>query len=339
MSNKTFRFLILTEHKRHSPENSLYALVTTLYQHPRCREIVIVSRSQNINQAFFDNPATEIPFGQSIAGSFNYKDRDTFFEVARPLPDWNKEFDVIWLRLPRPVSDSFFTQLFPAASKKLFINHPLGIVKTSTKEFLLKFPELCPPLKLCKELKDIESFARAYPIVLKPLRDYGGNGIARVVDNRVELDGKWMTLPAYVQLLGDTLSEEGILAMKFLKGVSEGDKRLLVVNGKVMAASLRRPPKDAWICNVAQGGSSELAFVAPEEQRIVDQLAPVLKKEGIFICGLDTLVDDNGKRTLSEINTLSIGGFPQAEAQTGKPILQHTIDELIKYADEFYYRN
>jgi glutathione synthase len=42
-------------------------------------------------------------------------------------------------------------------------------------------------------------------------------------------------------------------------------------------------------------------------------------------------MDDNGKRVLSEINTLSIGGFPQAETQTGQPILQQTIDGIINY--------
>ena len=56
-------------------------------------------------------------------------------------------------------------------------------------------------------------------------------------------------------------------------------------------------------------------------------------KEGVLIYGVDTLVDDNGLRTLSEINTLSIGGFPQAEQQTGKPIIKMLIDKIFEYAD------
>ena len=47
--------------------------------------------------------------------------------------------------------------------------------------------------------------------------------------------------------------------------------------------------------------------------------------------GADTLTDDDGKRVLSEVNTLSIGGFPHAEAQTGKPIISITIQKIIDY--------
>ena len=79
------------------------------------------------------------------------------------------------------------------------------------------------------------------------------------------------------------------------------------------------------------GGTSILADVTPEEQAMIAAIAPTLLEKGIVIFGADTLMDDDGKRVLSELNTNSIGGFPQAEAQTGRPILQQTINGIYDY--------
>jgi len=57
--------------------------------------------------------------------------------------------------------------------------------------------------------------------------------------------------------------------------------------------------------------------VTKREVSIIDNIKSKLRKEGIFMYGVDTLVDDDGHRVLSEINTLSIGGWPQAQVQTG----------------------
>jgi len=51
--------------------------------------------------------------------------------------------------------------------------------------------------------------------------------------------------------------------------------------------------------------------------------------------GVDTLVNDEGKRVLSEINTTSIGGLPQIEAMTGQPVVEKAAgliwDYFLKY--------
>ena len=100
---------------------------------------------------------------------------------------------------------------------------------------------------------------------------------------------------------------------------------------KILAASLRLPAEDSWLCNVAQGGTSVPSQVDADEIKIIETITPKLLEAGILIFGADTLVNDDGKRILSEVNTLSIGGFPQAEKQTGKPILQQTIDAIMQY--------
>ncbi|MCB0643597.1 MAG: hypothetical protein KDC44_18245, partial [Phaeodactylibacter sp.] len=92
------------------------------------------------------------------------------------------------------------------------------------------------------------------------------------------------------------------------------------------------PKEGAWLCNVSQGGSSVPSELEPEEFEIVNRLNPVLKSHGIIIYGVDTLVNDEGHRVLSELNTTSIGGIKQIEEYTGTPVLQDTADRIIQYA-------
>ncbi|MCP9236665.1 RimK family alpha-L-glutamate ligase [Lewinella sp. JB7] len=311
-------FLVLTDHRGHSTQNSLYALVTTLARDPRCARVAVASRGDARNEAFFRNspePSEEV-WGFQVREELKFAaDGGRFNGELAPLHP--EDYDVVWLRLPHPVQTERFERLQRPGT--LVVNDPAGIARTGDKSFLLHFPEWTPPVRLVHSAGEVRTFARNFPLVLKPLRAYGGQGIVRV-------DGP--------DALPDLDFREPYLAMKFLKNVSEGDKRILVVNGKILAASLRIPPPGEWLCNVARGGTSVGADVTPEEIELIDALAPELLRHGICFCGVDTLTNDDGRRVLSEINTLSIGGFPQAEAQTGRPILQQTIDEFLTYCHD-----
>ena len=71
-----------------------------------------------------------------------------------------------------------------------------------------------------------------------------------------------------------------------------------------------------------------------DEINIIEKINKDLIRKGILIYGVDTLTDDDGKRILSEINTLSIGGFPQAQSQSGRPIISQTIKKMFKYVND-----
>lgn len=314
---KPLSFLVLTDHRGHSAENSLYALVNTLVADPRCALVDVASRGLEANNAFFAGGGARVQ-GFRVNGELNYaKPGGAFTEATLPFDV--EDYDVIWLRLPHPVADGFFDYL-AGLNESTIVNDPNGIRRTGDKSFLLDFPELTPPCRLVSTPAEVADFARRFPLVLKPLRAYGGAGIVRVSGPEDE--------SAERAFAG---GEGPYLAMKFLKNVSAGDKRILLVNGKVMGASLRLPPPGEWRCNVALGGRSVSADVEPEELSMVEVLAPALRRHGICFAGIDTLLNDDGKRVLSEINTLSIGGFPQAKAQSGRPVLQMTIDELFNY--------
>lgn len=329
---KKYKFLVLTDHSKHSKENSVYALMSKLSQHPNCERVDIASRGNQANNGFFEEQETEKLYAISVTEDFGFDNTEQQFSENGKLVAV-RDYDVIILRLPRPVGTDFMGFIAYLGENKVIINHPDGIEKTSTKAFLMNFPEICPPMKMCKSIDEILAFSKRFPIVLKPLKEYGGKGLLKI-DGDVLNDGTSnFDTKSYLQQQKTYIESEGYLGMKFLKNVTEGDKRILVVNGQILASSLRLPAEDSWLCNVAKGGRSVSSEVTSEEEHIISVIAPKLLKEGVLIFGADTLVDDNGKRILSEINTLSIGGFPQAEQQTGRPILQQTIDGIMAYVN------
>lgn len=335
MIKSQYKVLVLTDHRGHSTENSIYAILRQMRQHDRCKGIDIASRGLVANDAFFINQNGEQLQAAPVTKDFTHTPQGDYLKegVRTVVPT---DYDVVFLRLPRPISDEFLAWLSVLFENKAIVNHPNGILQTSTKAFLRNFPEVSPPMKLCYSVQEILDFAASFPIVLKPLQEYGGRGLLKI-DGEVLDDGTSLhTTRTYLEEMAGVLKKDGMLAMKFLKNVSQGDKRILVVGGQIMAASLRLPAPDSWLCNVAQGGSSVPTEVTPDEEAIIERITPKLLAAGILIYGADTLVDDNGKRVLSEINTLSIGGFPQAEQQTGKPVIKPTIDKIFQYADAHY---
>ena len=260
--------------------------------------------------------------------SFAFSPDGQFFRKNRRKENI-REYDAIWLRMPPPLSNDFLMYLMSEFPNQMILNDPIGISKTGTKEFLTNFADCCPPMAICKSLKDIDQFKKQFPIVLKPFRDYGGKGIVRIDGNTV-WDGKEQkTYAQFVkQLRGKPINYLGV---KFLKNVGEGDKRIVVVNGHILGASLRLPAKGSWICNVAQGGSSNIAEVEPAEVAIIQKIDPTLSKMGIVMYGVDTLVGNDGKRVLSEINTTSIGGLPQIAKMQNKPLVKQATDLLWDY--------
>lgn len=330
--SKTYQVLVLTDHSGHSDQNSIYSLLQEMVSHEQCASIDVASRGLSINDAFFQDNDADALHVSRIDKHFAYTDDGAAYTTDLRSADV-ATYDFVFLRLPRPISDEYILWLEDTFSQAVIVNRPSGIIKTSTKAFLLNFPSVCAEMKLCYSVSEVMEMVNRYPIVLKPLKEYGGRGLLKIdrthIDDGVELHDT----ATYLSRISDQIATDGYLAMKYLKNVSEGDKRILVVNGEIMASSLRLPKEGSWLCNVAQGGKSVSTEVTDREKEIIATISPVLIKNGIVIFGADTLVDDDGTRILSEINTLSIGGFPQAQQQSGLPIIKETINKLFEYAD------
>lgn len=330
---RNYKILVLTDHLSHSKENSVYDLCNALYEHPSVGQVHLASRSHPDNRSFFyERELTPIAVW-IMTGPISYEKGTRRLLETKVFRD-PRDYDVVWLRLPRPIPEGYFAFLEHHLDPGAVINRPLGIAETGSKAFLLNFPDLCPPMRIVRSTEEVMQFLSEHPIVLKPLENFGGRGILKIEGGRIFEGQQEGSLEQYLPVMAEQMNQGGYLAMKYLKNVNQGDKRIVVVNGKIVGAALRIPPQGAWLCNAAQGGQALAATADSKEQQIVKQLNEVLLPKGIAMYGIDTLVNDAGYRTLSEINTLSIGGVKQMAELSKRPLVRRTAYLLMEYITE-----
>ncbi len=325
---KDYKVLILTDHANHSSENALYPLAKAMLNHRFTQCVDIASRAVLENAPFFNNLSSDNLWVSEVGDSFQYQ-KDGFYLKSNLKNTSISNYDLIWLRMPPPLDWSFLNFLEKGIKNQIIINQPKGIFETGTKAFLINFPEICAPMMICKTKEDVVEFKESFPIVLKPFREYGGRGIYKIDKNKVWNKNEEMNFDSFIEKLDDGYLP--CLAVKYLKNVTKGDKRIIVVNGKILGASLRLPAQNSWLCNVAMGGKSVHTKVDEDEINIIKKIDPILNDMGIVMYGVDTLVNDEGKRVLSEINTTSIGGLPQIAKQQNLPLVEEAIDLIWKY--------
>lgn len=319
--------LILTDHSTHHYTNSFYALANALIRHPETEYVGVASRGNAINTAFFDGGRDSHLYGISISKPVAFETFGAQLETHEKLN--LSQFSTILLRIPRPVNPHFFTMLIERFHGRLVVNDPLGIIKTGNKGFLTALDNFVPPVKICNSWLDVIDFARRFPIVLKPLEDYGGKGLMRIDGNRGWIGSGETTLDEVEHAF--IAFGQPMLGMKFLANVHLGDKRIVLVDGEILSASIRYPAEGNWLCNVAQGGSAEYVTPDARDMEIISYLSPILDANGIFSCGIDTLVNDDGLRVISELNTLSVGGIAPAQEATGQDLSSRFADIFVRY--------
>jgi glutathione synthase len=190
---------------------------------------------------------------------------------------------------------------------------------------------LCPEPHLCQSIEEAMALSDRQEIVLKPLLSYGGRGIVRLSKEYCWNGNDRYAIAQLSTFLSDT--HFPMLSMPFLKNVIQGDKRTIVVNREILGSALRLPAEGSWMCNVAQGGHARLDKPTEDERIIQEILTPILYRKGVVMYGFDTLVGDDGRRVLSEINTLSIGGLVPLQEMSGKPILRRAAELLWDYLE------
>ena len=323
-----YNLLILTDHLTHHDTNSLYALARALRSDDRCGQCWMCSRGLPMNEMFFKGHPEGGIYGSWITLDFEYDRRGFFFQ--KNIEDIDPAtIDVIVIRLPQPVNITFLQSLKKIVPEQRIVNRPEGIIETSSKSFLLNLKHLCPPISLCHSLEEAIHISNQYEIVLKPMYGFGGKGLMRLSKEWCWKGNERFPMADVKDVFSQ--SQFPMLAMRFLKNVTQGDKRTLVSNQNIFGSAIRFPAEGHWICNVAQGGHPVLSEPDEDELRIEAELTPLLFRKGIVLYGFDTLVDDDGRRVLSEINTMSVGGLMPLQEMSGRPVVEEAARGIWDY--------
>ncbi|TCQ00222.1 glutathione synthase [Sphingomonas sp. PP-F2F-A104-K0414] len=224
------------------------------------------------------------------------------FAVGEPVNlDLGDEADVVLMRQDPPFDLGYITAthlLERIADETLVVNDPAQVRNAPEKVFVLDYPQFMPPTLVTRSLDEARKFLAEHgAIVIKPLHGNGGKAIFKV-----ESDGA--NLSALMEVFNMTWREPHMV-QAFLPDVAKGDKRIVLIDGKVAGAINRLPGEGEIRSNLAVGGSAEKSELTDKEREICAVLGPELKKRGLLFVGIDVI----GGTWLTEINVTSPTGI------------------------------
>jgi glutathione synthase len=232
-----------------------------------------------------------------------------------------KSADAIVMRKDPPFDSEYFyaTHLLEQAERegaKVF-NKPAALRDHPEKLAILEFEQFISPTLVTRSADAIRAFhAQHRDIILKPLDGMGGMGIFRVKDDGLNLGA-----------ITETLNRDGaqtVMVQKFIPAIDKGDKRVLVIGGKVVPYCLARIPQGGEVRgNLAAGGKGVAQAISARDQEIAEALGPILAKRGLLLVGLDVIGD-----CLTEVNVTSPTCFQEIFDQTGFDVAAMFVDAL-----------
>lgn len=246
---------------------------------------------------------------------------DEFFSLGeaerRPLAS----FDVILMRKDPPFDQEFLyaTHLLSLAeaSGALVVNRPQSLRDFNEKLFTAWFPHLVPPTLVSRNAEEIKAFhALHQDVICKPLDGMGGASIFRI-----KPDGN--NLGVVIETLTDR-GQRFMMVQSYLPAISEGDKRVLIVDGQVMPYCLARLPSQGETRgNLAAGGRGRPQALSDSDRALAEAIIPTLVEKGLLFVGLDVIGDK-----ITEINVTSPTCVREIEAAFDINIVGHLFDGI-----------
>ena len=186
------------------------------------------------------------------------------------------------------------------------------------KIFVTKFPHLMPPTLISRDKEEIEEFRREHgEVVMKPLYGHGGASVFKVGARGSRISARSTTCSR-------NLFREPWVIQRFLPKITEGDKRIILIDGEAAGAINRVPAANDIRSNMVRGGAAKPTDLTPREREICETIGPDLKRMGLILVGID-VIDGN----LTEINVTSPTGV-RAIKRLGGPDLAVTVWDVIE---------
>jgi glutathione synthase len=251
---------------------------------------------------------------------------EEWFQVSRTEVRDLREFDAVLMRKDPPFDSEYFyaTHLLEQAERegtKVF-NKPASLRDHPEKLAIMEFPQFVSPTLVTRSAAEVRRFHQEHgEIILKPLDGMGAMGIFRVGPDGLNLGS-----------IIETLNQEGtttIMVQRFVPEISQGDKRVLVIGGKVVPFCLARIPQGSEIRgNLAAGGKGVTQPITDRDREIAETIGPLLAPRGLLLIGLDVIGD-----CLTEINVTSPTCFQEITQQAGFDVPAMFIDALEEQVD------
>lgn len=241
------------------------------------------------------------------AKTFNFTAQG--FTTSEPFEYAPADFDAVIMRKDPPFDNEYLysTYLLEIAAQQgaRVYNHPAAIRNWNEKLSVTRFAEFTPAFLVTANHLLIREFLNEHrDIVVKPLDGMGGSSVFRLT----------LTDPN-ISVILETITQFGartVMAQRYLPAITQGDKRIIMINGEPIPYALARIPKAGETRgNLAAGGKGVAQLLSARDVEISTAIGKVLKQEGLLLVGLDVIGD-----YLTEINVTSPTGMVEIAQQT-----------------------
>ncbi len=215
------------------------------------------------------------------------------FILIRQDPPFNMEY----------ISSTYILDTIKTRVK--IINNPTSIRNVSEKLYSVKYQKFMPSTLFSQNKSEIKKFFKNHKkVIIKPVNSFSGNNIYLLSKFNLNLIKKIIK------------KHDHIMCQKFLPNISNGDKRVFIINGKVCGAISRVPKKGSFLSNLSKGAKPINTNLTTIEKKISKLIAKDLKKENIFFAGIDfidqklngdiNVTSPTGLKTLYDLSKINL---------------------------------
>jgi glutathione synthase len=252
-------------------------------------------------------------------------------ELSGQKPQWYRvddparlalsDFDAVLMRKDPPFDmeylySTYLLELAESHGARVF-NRPRAIREWNEKLGIARFPQFIAPTVVARHENPIREFLAEHgDIILKPLDGMGGTSVFRVRNDDPN-----------VNVIIETITHYGrrtIMAQRYIPEIRDGDKRILLIDGRPVPHALARIPKAGETRgNLAAGGTGVARELSKRDREIAETVGSALSREGLLLIGLDVIGD-----YLTEVNVTSPTCFQEITDQTGCNVAGLMLDAL-----------
>ena len=234
-------------------------------------------------------------------------------------------FDVILLRQDPPFDMSYITTthlLEHIHPRTLVVNDPASVRNAPEKLYVTHFDNVMPPTLITADPLALREFRDEYQdIIIKPLFGNGGAGVFRLKPG----DENFASL---LEMFSQR-SREPVIAQRYLPEVRQGDKRIILIDGKAAGVVNRVPAEGEARSNMHVGGKAVKDSLTRRDREICEIIGPELARRGMIFVGIDVIGN-----WLTEINVTSPTGLQQINRFDGVSLEAQIWDRIeVRYQE------
>ena len=228
-----------------------------------------------------------------------------WYQLGDPVFRQLEDMTAIFMRTDPPVDVPYLYTTYILdyvdPRKTLVLNSPSGLRTANEKMFALQFAEWMTETIVSRDKSVIRQFVETHGAgVLKPLGGKGGEGL-------LFLEPGDRNFNSLVEV-STGRTNEPLMIQKFLPAAKDGDKRIILVDGKPLGAVNRIPTGSEFRGNMAVGGRSEKVEITDREYQMCTAIAPKLIEQGLYFVGIDVIGG-----YLTEVNVTSPTGIREID--------------------------